>query len=157
MKPELFYVRNFMEGTWQKAPLGRTGINHVVMTPFFDEGQEKDALIFIHPRLFEKVSDTASDRDGYENDTKTDALVAWIGRFATMELADNGIRVGGWSSWGAEVLNAEDISEHRQLLFLKATAPQELRPVTENDELYAAEQRFNERAIAFLLQKGILE
>ena len=133
----------------------------VVHTPVLFEHEAVDADILILPSLIDRVTDKVfSEVDGYiPSDTKASAIESWLGRFATDELDENGIFVGGWrTNLNMAVRGSERIDPSRTLPFLVRSddGSLEVSSPEANPEVVEIERDFTPRAMAFLIEKSIV-
>lgn len=140
-----------------------TGIGNrlIVHTPVFYEGGIITSHILLTAHMIDRVTDGALEGiDGYVgNDTKADAAEAWLGRFATDELYEHGLEVGGWTAnFNMRINGADTIDQARTLPFLAqiGMGSFELSTAEVSPEILEVEIDFTPRALAFMLEKGII-
>jgi len=148
-----------------KEPLDEAaGIGNrlVVHTPVFHQGEIVSAHILLTAQLIDRITDKAlSGIDGYVgNDTKAGAAEAWLGRFATDELYDHGLEVGGWTAnFNMNIVGADVIDPDRTLPFLAQLGMGSfaLSTIEVNPDIIEVETEFTPRAVAFMLEQAIIE
>lgn len=139
------------------------GNSVVVHTPVLHEGRSVFSHFLVSDGLISRVTDEALT--GLEGDEPSDSpgstLADWLGRFATDELSKFGLGDRNWSSnHQAVVTGIDKLASDRPLPFLlpgasklgnlviisSAIAPETIR----------IERSFTPRAIAFLVEHGIV-